>query len=131
MLLKESIESLETSLMVKEDNSTVEVLPYTTKIIALIFQHLETFFTRMEDYLKKNLLGSSDPITSAQVGYLVPVKCGHRGKPNRSEEKMIEALLRQSDFLLFDEYRPSEKREVEPVHSSDSQDEDEQRPSFD
>jgi len=39
---------------------------------------------------------SSNPITESQVGHIVPMKCGHRGKPNRAEERLIESLLRHS-----------------------------------
>jgi len=34
------------------------------------------------------------------IGYLVPMKCGHKGKPNRSEEKLLEHLVRESNFIF-------------------------------
>ncbi len=27
------------------------------------------------------------------------MKCGHKGKPNRSEEKLFENMLRESEFV--------------------------------
>ena len=32
-------------------------------------------------------------------GHLVLVTCGHRGQPNRAEEKRISRLLRKSGFI--------------------------------
>jgi len=32
-------------------------------------------------------------------GHLVLLQCGHRGKPNRIEEKRISRLLRKSGFI--------------------------------
>ena len=32
-------------------------------------------------------------------GHLVHVRCGHRGQPNRAEEKRISRLLRKSGFI--------------------------------
>jgi hypothetical protein len=32
-------------------------------------------------------------------GHLVQLSCGHRGKPNRLEEKRISRLLRKSGFI--------------------------------
>ena len=50
-------------------------------------------------------------MTSENLGNLVPLKCGHRGKPNRSEEKLIENLLHESGFI----YSKSKKKESEKV----------------
>ena len=38
-------------------------------------------------------------ITDQHIGHLLPVKCGHRGTPNKIEERMLETLLRESCFL--------------------------------
>lgn len=38
-------------------------------------------------------------ITDNHVGHLIPVKCGHRGKPSRIEEKNLHNLLQLSGFL--------------------------------
>ena len=32
-------------------------------------------------------------------GHLVMVTCGHRGQPNRAEEKRISRLMRKSGFI--------------------------------
>lgn len=42
---------------------------------------------------------------------MVPMKCGHKGKPNKSEEKLIENLMRDSEFILTAPVR--NKTEVE------------------
>ncbi len=42
-------------------------------------------------------------ITENNVGTLIPVKCGHRGRPNRGEDKIIETLLTTSGFLQINE----------------------------
>lgn len=38
--------------------------------------------------------GTTLVIKDQYVGYLIPMKCGHRGKPNRIEERDLETLLR-------------------------------------
>ena len=38
-------------------------------------------------------------ILASEVGYLVPMNCGHRGKPSRNEERMLDSLIRESGFL--------------------------------
>lgn len=38
-------------------------------------------------------------IKEEDVGHLLPLKCGHRGKPTRTEEKVIEHLFSISGFL--------------------------------
>lgn len=34
------------------------------------------------------------------LGFLVPIKCGHRGKPNKSEERLIDNLILESGFII-------------------------------
>jgi hypothetical protein len=43
--------------------------------------------------------GKTLVIKDEHVGFLIPMKCGHRGKPSRIEERDLETLLRQSNFL--------------------------------
>ena len=38
-------------------------------------------------------------MTPAEIGHLVPMRCGHRGKPSRNEERMLDNLIRESGFL--------------------------------
>ena len=47
-------------------------------------------------------------IPASEVGYLVPMRCGHRGKPSRNEERMLDNLIRESGFLDMPE-RSSEE----------------------
>ncbi len=54
--------------------------------------NVQRFFTELNDYME-SLSQSKDVLNQAKLGHLVPMKCGHRGKPNRSEEKLIENLL--------------------------------------
>ena len=35
----------------------------------------------------------------SEIGHLVPLTCGHRSKPSRHEERMLESLIRDSGFL--------------------------------
>lgn len=44
-------------------------------------------------------ISTNNKLTEAHVGHLFPMKCGHRGKPNASEEKLLENLLRASQFM--------------------------------
>jgi len=37
--------------------------------------------------------------TEREIGHLAPLKCGHRGRPSKAEEKLIENLLRESGFI--------------------------------
>ena len=46
-------------------------------------------------------------------GHLVLVTCGHRGQPNRSEEKRISRLMRKSGFIPMLEEISQLKREQE------------------
>lgn len=48
---------------------------------------------QVEFVTKENLINEDD------IGNLVPLKCGHRGKPNPKEEKLLDSLLRDSLFL--------------------------------
>ncbi len=41
----------------------------------------------------------------SSLGHLLPMKCGHRGKPNRHEERMLENLIRESGFLDRPDYQ--------------------------
>jgi hypothetical protein len=42
-------------------------------------------------------------ILASEVGNLVPMHCGHRGKPSRNEERMLDSLIRESGFLDMSE----------------------------
>ena len=46
-------------------------------------------------------------------GHLVWVTCGHRGSPNRPEEKRISRLLRKSGFIPMLEEINAQKKEQE------------------
>ncbi len=74
------------------------------------FERVQEFFsiamvTRVqteEGYIQTPVIPASD------VGYLVPMRCGHRGKPSRNEERMLDNLIRESGFLDMPE-RSSEE----------------------
>lgn len=55
----------------------------------------------MNDYFLTQLRNEdgSEVLRAEHIGHLVPVKCGHRGKPNRIEERLLENLLKESGFL--------------------------------
>ena len=40
-----------------------------------------------------------EDFTNLPQGHLVKVTCGHRGLPNRPQEKRISRLLRKSGFI--------------------------------
>jgi len=46
-------------------------------------------------------------------GHLVLVTCGHRGQPNRSEEKRISRLMRKSGFIPMLEDLNADKKNQE------------------
>jgi hypothetical protein len=47
-------------------------------------------------------------------GHLILFNCGHRGKPNRPEEKKISRLLRSSGFIpaIEEVYKMEQKKTV-------------------
>ena len=51
-------------------------------------------------------------ILASEVGHLVPMRCGHRGRPSRNEERMLDNLIRESGFLDMPE------RSSEELHRS-------------
>eukprot|EP00347_Sterkiella_histriomuscorum_P023629 403333935 len=62
-----------------------------------------------------------DDFTNIEQGHLVYMKCGHRGKPSRLEEKRISRLLRKSGFIpmleeLYNAQKPKpiQKPQVQP-----------------
>ena len=48
-------------------------------------------------------------------GHLVLVTCGHRGQPNRAEEKRISRLLRKSGYIPMLEELSQQKKVEEKV----------------
>ena len=54
------------------------------------------FWDGVVEYMGRN----GDKVDGKEVGWMVPMKCGHRGKPNRSEERLIENLVGDSGFLM-------------------------------
>ena len=49
----------------------------------------------------ENFSTANNPlITDKDIGHLLPLRCGHRGKPSRNEERLLENLLRESEFLI-------------------------------
>lgn len=57
----------------------------------VILHNLHKFFSQVSESLE--IVISKNLINENHVGHLVPLKCGHRGKPNRSEEKLLENLI--------------------------------------
>ena len=71
-------------------------------ILSFILNSLRSYFEGLYNYMKIDLYeadGKTLVIKDKHVGFLLPMKCGHRGKPNRIEERDFENLLRQSGFL--------------------------------
>jgi hypothetical protein len=87
------------------DAETTNTLVHSKKIVILLVKELEKYFGSLIIYMETNLKNAdgSSVITSNQIGYLISMKCGHRGKPNRTEERLLENLLKESGFLLLDE----------------------------
>mmetsp|Transcript_16137 Transcript_16137/g.11650 ORF Transcript_16137/g.11650 Transcript_16137/m.11650 type:complete len:200 (+) Transcript_16137:618-1217(+) len=56
----------------------------------------ESFLQKLDKLLK--VVSDERKLSSALVGDLVPLKCGHRGRPNRSEERMLDNAIRVSGF---------------------------------
>ena len=64
-------------------------------------------------------------------GHLVLVTCGHRGQPNRAEEKRISRLLRKSGYIPMLEDITQQKKESEKAfdHQIASQEEEKKVPA--
>ena len=76
-------------------------------------------FDKLRIQLKKII--KDNLISETNVGHLIPLKCGHRGKPNASEERLLEYLLRHSDFMepikqTENLKHSKDKREVDTTH---------------
>jgi hypothetical protein len=65
------------------------------------FERVQVFFltAMVERVQKKEDYIHTPMILASEVGYLVPMRCGHRGKPSRNEERMLDNLIRESGFL--------------------------------
>lgn len=70
-----------------------ELLQYFQKLLDFCQTKLVTKVITDHGYEYKPLMPVSE------LGHLIPMKCGHRGKPNRHEERMLENLIRESGFL--------------------------------
>ena len=77
-------------------------------MVVVMLRHLLMYFERMlafcqNDMVRKVPLGDGFVQTplmpESDLGHLVPMHCGHRGKPSRHEERMLDALIRDSGFL--------------------------------
>ena len=91
--------------VLKENITVVEVYKgqhTVILILSLVLNSLRSYFEALLNYMNTELFendGKTLIIKDEHVGYLIPMKCGHRGKPNRIEERDLETLLRQSNFL--------------------------------
>ena len=66
-----------------------------------VLDSLRSYYEGMLTFMKTELYDEKKQlvITDNHVGHLIPVKCGHRGKPNRIEERNLNNLLQLSGFL--------------------------------
>ena len=62
--------------------------------------------------IRKNETTENDYLVRPE-GHLVLVTCGHRGQPNRSEEKRVSRLMRKSGFIPMLEDISAQKKEQE------------------
>jgi hypothetical protein len=67
--------------------------------LTIILKELLSHFEALNSFYTANCTGSNRIIKSEDVGLLLPLKCGHRGKPSRTEEKVLEYFLNESGFL--------------------------------
>jgi len=75
-------------------------LPIFARTITLIFKELLTHFEGLCAFYTKHCIEQPNSLIKEEdVGHLLPLKCGHRGKPTRTEEKVIEHLFNISGFL--------------------------------
>lgn len=81
-------------------------------MLTVLLKDVHSYFERILDFFETKLvkevpLGDSSvqvPLMPvSDLGHLVPIKCGHRGKPSRHEERMLDILIRDSGFLDKDE----------------------------
>jgi hypothetical protein len=86
--------------VLKESITLVDVYkPQHTFVLtlSLVLNSLRSYFEALFNYMNTELYendGKTLIIKDEHVGYLIPMKCGHRGKPNRIEERDLETLLR-------------------------------------
>lgn len=58
---------------------------------------MQVFFQKLNEQIKHIM--NNNIIKESDIGHMVPMKCGHRGRPNKSEEKLLDHLLRDSNFI--------------------------------
>ena len=89
------------SKVVSDEFIEYSMLPVFIKTMTLIFKQLLIHFDALNAFYKSHVSSTEvEPIIKgSEVGHLLPLKCGHRGKPNRTEEKILEHLLNESGFL--------------------------------
>lgn len=80
-------------------------------IIDANLAQLAKIFTKVKSRLEQIAENGS----SEKVGHLIQLKCGHRGRPNHAEEKLIENTLRDSGFI----YNPN--RMVQSVREENAE----------
>ncbi|CDW87850.1 UNKNOWN [Stylonychia lemnae] len=78
--------------LTSEENST-----QLNDFLNLLMTNLNEKFEKLYEFLIE--LVRTNKVSYEHIGYLVPLKCGHKGRPNRAEEKLLENVLRESNFV--------------------------------
>eukprot|EP00347_Sterkiella_histriomuscorum_P004596 403359863 len=84
----------QTQQLVKKELGTQQL----GKLLVYLLGYLQMCFEELYDYICQIVTKNS--ISYEHVGHIVPFKQGHKGKPNKSEEKLLENLLRESGFIF-------------------------------
>ena len=71
---------------------------YKTHYLQLLSFQRAIFRKLLQIQLRKTETVENDYHVKPE-GHLVLVTCGHRGQPNRSEEKRVSRLMRKSGFI--------------------------------
>ena len=82
------------------NKASPKTLTLNCLLIVILTQTKECLHTLSENITK---VINKDIITDKHVGHLIPMKCGHRGKPNSIEERLLENVLRHSGFMELNE----------------------------
>ncbi|CDW86706.1 UNKNOWN [Stylonychia lemnae] len=73
-------------------------ISFKNNLVVFLQYQIECFNDLIDIQSKRSLLNEND-FDKITEGHLVLMKCGHRGKPSRIEEKRISRLLRKSGFI--------------------------------
>jgi len=101
-----------TALDKQRDSVLTQMPTYKSHFLQFLAFQRAIFRKMLNVQLRKSETLENDYLVKPE-GHLVLVTCGHRGQPNRAEEKRISRLMRKSGFIPMLEELSQIKKEQE------------------